>query len=60
LDALSCVIQEFFSSIAALFCGTPHYSDAILYYCVGDRTGCVGSLASGFSDAFSRSVQYSL
>ena len=46
LDALSCVIQEFFSSIAALFCGTFHYSHAILYYCVGDRTGCAGSLAS--------------
>jgi hypothetical protein len=46
LDALSCVIQKFFSSIAALFCGTLHYSDAIFYYCIGDRTGCAGSLAS--------------
>jgi len=31
LDALSCVDQEFFGDIAALFCDTPHYSDAILY-----------------------------
>jgi hypothetical protein len=46
LDALSCVIQEFFSSIAALFRGTLHYSDAILDYCIGERTGCAGSLAS--------------
>ena len=53
LDALSCVIQEFFSSIAALFRGMLHYSDAILGFCIGDRTGRVGSLASRFSDAFS-------
>jgi hypothetical protein len=45
LEALSCVIQEFFGSIAALFCGTPHYSYAVLY-CVGNRTGCTRSLVS--------------
>jgi hypothetical protein len=45
LDALSCVIQEFFGSIAALFCGTPHYSHAILYQ-IGDRAGCTRSPVS--------------
>jgi hypothetical protein len=40
---LSCVIQKFFSNIAALFCGTLHGSDAILYCCIGDRTGCMRS-----------------
>jgi hypothetical protein len=39
LQALSCVIQDFFGSIAALLCGTPHYSHAILDR-VGNRTGC--------------------
>jgi len=34
LDTLSCVNQEFFRRIAALFCGAPYYSDAIL-----DRLG---------------------
>jgi hypothetical protein len=55
-DALTCVIQKFFSSIAALFCGTPDDSDTIFYDCIGDPTGCAGSLASRFSDAFSGSV----
>jgi hypothetical protein len=45
LDALSCVIQEFFGSIAALFCGTPHYSYAVLY-CIGNRAGCTRGLVS--------------
>jgi len=45
LDALSCVIQEFFGSIAALFCGTPQYSYAILDR-IGNRTGCTRSLVS--------------
>jgi hypothetical protein len=45
LEALSCVIQEFFRGIAALFCGTLRYSYAILY-CIGNRTGCTGSLVS--------------
>ena len=36
LDALSCVIQEFFGSIAALFCGAPRYSYAIVN-CIADR-----------------------
>src|SRR5580692_2665455 len=31
LDALSRVIQEFFSSIAATLCGTPHYTQSVLY-----------------------------
>jgi len=30
LDAQSCVIQEFYGSIAALFCGAPRYSYAIV------------------------------
>jgi hypothetical protein len=53
---LTCVIQKFFSSVAALFCGTPDDSDAIFYDCIGDFTGCAGSMASRFSDAFSGSV----
>jgi hypothetical protein len=60
LDALTCVVQKFFGSIAALFCGTPHDSDAIFYYCIGYRTGRAGSLPSRFTDAFSGSVQYCL
>jgi hypothetical protein len=45
LEALSCVIQEFFGCIAALFCGTPYYSYAILYG-VGNRTARARSLVS--------------
>jgi len=45
LNALSCVIQEFFGSIAALFCGTPRYSYAIVD-CIGNRAGCARSLVS--------------
>jgi hypothetical protein len=45
LEALSCVIQKTFGSIAALFCGAPHYSYAILY-CIGNRSGCTRSLVS--------------
>jgi hypothetical protein len=45
LDALSCVIQEFLGSIAALFCGTPHYSHAI-FYRIGDSAGCTRSPVS--------------
>jgi hypothetical protein len=45
LDALSCVIQEFFGSITALLCGTPHYSHTILDR-IGNRTGCARSLVS--------------
>jgi len=59
LDALSCVIQEFFGSIAALFCGTPHYSHAILYR-IGDRAGCTRSPVSCFFDMFSCSFHYGL
>jgi hypothetical protein len=52
-DALTCVVQKFFSSIAALFCGAADDSDPIFYDCIGDPTGCARSLASRFSDAFS-------
>lgn len=45
LKALSCVIEEFLSSLAALLCCTPHYPDAILYR-VGNRTGCTRSLVN--------------
>jgi len=45
LDALSCVIQEFFSGIAATLCSTPRYSHPILY-CLGNRTGCTRRLVS--------------
>jgi hypothetical protein len=50
LDALGCVIQDFFGSIAALFCSTPHCSRSILYcisdYCISDRAGGTRDLAS--------------
>ncbi|MGD0469096.1 MAG: hypothetical protein ABSA54_12035 [Terriglobales bacterium] len=59
LDAMSRVFQEFFGSIAALFCGTPHYSYAILY-CIGNRTGCARSPVRCFGDVFSRSFHYGL
>jgi hypothetical protein len=39
LDALGCVVQEFFGSIPALLCGTPHDSDAVPD-CVGNCIGC--------------------
>jgi hypothetical protein len=39
LNVLSCVIQEFFGSIAALFYGTPRYSYSIVD-CIGNRAGC--------------------
>jgi hypothetical protein len=45
LDALSCVIQEFFGSIAALFRSAPRHSHAFLN-CVSDRAGCARSLVS--------------
>jgi hypothetical protein len=45
LDALGCVIQDFFGSIAALFCSTPHCSRSILY-CISDRAGGTRDLAS--------------
>jgi len=43
LEALSCVIQEFFRNITALLHGTPHYSQAILKR-IGNRAGCTRSL----------------
>ncbi len=57
MDAVSCVVHEFFGNIAALLCGTPHYSHAILD-CVGNCTGCTRSLVSGFGDVFRRFFQY--
>jgi hypothetical protein len=45
LDALSCVIQEFLSGVAALFCGAPYYSNTILE-CIGNRAGSTRSLAN--------------
>ena len=45
LEALSCVVQEFFGSIASLFRCTPHYSDTVSD-CIRDRAGCTGSLMS--------------
>jgi hypothetical protein len=59
LDALSCVVQEFFRSIATLFCNAPQYSDAIPD-CAGDRTRCPGRLLSRFGNMFGRSVHYCL
>ena len=42
---MSCVIQEFLGSIAALFCGAPRYSYAIVN-CIADRAGRARSLVS--------------
>jgi hypothetical protein len=39
LEALSCVIQDFFGSIAALLCDTPYCSDSIPYR-IGNCAGC--------------------
>jgi hypothetical protein len=47
LQALSRVIEEFFGSIAALFCSTPHYSYAIFYY----RSPSATVRGSSFEDA---------
>jgi hypothetical protein len=59
LDALSCVLQEFFSGITALFCGAPHYSNTIVDG-IRNRTGGTGSLVSRFSDLICGSFQYRL
>jgi hypothetical protein len=45
LDALSRVVQEFFGSIAATLCGTPRYTQAVLY-CIGNRAGGTRCLVS--------------
>jgi hypothetical protein len=45
LDALSCVVQEFFRSITALFGSAPYYSDAVPD-CIGDRARCTRRLMS--------------
>jgi hypothetical protein len=59
LDALTCVIQEFFRSIAALFCGTPHCPCAIRDG-IGNRAACARSLVSRFGNVIGSSFQYSL
>jgi hypothetical protein len=59
LDALSCVIQEFFGSVPALLCGTPHGSDAVPN-CVGDRVRCARRLVSRVGDLFCCSFHYRL
>jgi hypothetical protein len=59
LDALSCVIQKFFGSVAALLCGTPHCSDTIPD-CVGDCVGCARGLVSRVGDVFRGSFHYRL
>jgi hypothetical protein len=45
LDALGRIIQEFFGSIAATLCGTPRYTQAVLY-CIGNSAGCARCLVS--------------
>jgi hypothetical protein len=45
LQAPGCVIQEFFGGIAALLCGAPRYTYAVLD-CIGNRIGCTRSLMS--------------
>jgi hypothetical protein len=57
LDALSCVVQEFFRGIATLSCGTPHYSNSILDS-VANRSCGAGSLVSRLGDMFSSFFQY--
>jgi hypothetical protein len=59
LEALSRVIQELFSSIAALLGGTSHYAHTILDR-VSYRTGCAGSPLSRFSNVFRRFFNYGL
>jgi hypothetical protein len=45
LEAMSCIIQEFFASIATLLRGMPHCSHAILYR-TGNRLCRARSLVS--------------
>jgi hypothetical protein len=59
LDALSCVIQEFFRGVAAPFCGTPHDSDPILDG-IGNRAGCARSLVARLSHTLTCSIHYVL
>jgi hypothetical protein len=59
LDAPSRVLQEFFGSIAALFCDPSRRSNSIVDR-TGNRTGGTGSLVSRFSDLICRSFQYRL
>ena len=56
-DALSCVIQEVFGSIATLFRSTPHCSYAVLDR-IGNRAGHTRSLVRRFGDVFSSSFHY--
>jgi hypothetical protein len=59
LEAMGCLIQEFFPRIATLLRGMPHGSYAILYR-IGNRACCARSLVSRFGDVVSRSLHYSL
>jgi hypothetical protein len=59
LDALRCVIQEFLSSVAALFCATSYHSHAV-FYRIGNRTARAARLPGRFTDVFRRSFRYSL
>jgi len=56
---MSCVIQEFFGSLDALFCGTSHYAYAILDR-IGNRAGCTRSLLRRFRDVFNSSFHHGL
>jgi hypothetical protein len=42
---MSCLIQEFFGSVATLLRGVPRYPHAILYR-IGNRACCARSLVS--------------
>jgi hypothetical protein len=57
LDALGCVIKEFFGSIAALFCGAPYCSHAI-FNRVGNRACCARCPLSRPGNMVSRSFHY--
>jgi hypothetical protein len=59
LEALGCLIQEFFARIAALLRSMPYCSYAILY-CIGNGACCARSLVSRFGNVVSCSLHYSL
>jgi len=51
LKAMGCVIQEFLSSIAALLCGAPCYTNAI-FDRIANCAACARCMASCFSNVF--------
>jgi len=59
MEAMGCLIQEFFASVAALLRGTLYNSHAIPYR-IGNRASCARSLVSRFGNVVSRSLDYSL